>query len=87
MMTEHEPRQTPTHGLKRRKERLKVGGEVDPSWVQWGPMPAELWVEAISLARELGVATVAGKLKMNHGALSRRTELCGGNTLSTSSPC
>ena len=39
-----------------------------------GPMPAELWADAVSLARELGVARVAGKLKMNHGALSNRVD-------------
>ena len=39
-----------------------------------GPMPAELWAEAISLAREIGVSGVAGKLGMNHGALSSRVD-------------
>lgn len=38
------------------------------------PMPAELWAEAISVARELGVSRVAGVLGMNHGALTRRME-------------
>lgn len=37
-----------------------------------GPMPAQLWTEAISLARELGISKVATALCMSYGKLSRR---------------
>lgn len=39
-----------------------------------GPKPAEVWAEAVSLARELGVCRVADELGMSHGALSRRLD-------------
>ena len=55
---------TKVDGVKSwRAERLKLG-----------PMPAELWAEAIALAGEVGVARVSGALEMNHGALSRRVD-------------
>lgn len=60
------------------EERLEAARRGVKNWraerVKLGPMPAELWAEAIALAGEVGVARVAGALEMNHGALSRRVD-------------
>jgi hypothetical protein len=66
MTTEHETADRRLEEAQREIEGWRK------SRVKLGPMPAKLWAEAISLARALGVARVAGKLEMNHGALSRR---------------
>lgn len=39
-----------------------------------GPMPAQLWAEAIALAKVLGAGPVSRKLDLNYGALSRRAD-------------
>lgn len=39
-----------------------------------GPMPEQLWAEAIGLAKELGAGPVSRKLDLNYGALSRRAD-------------
>ena len=39
-----------------------------------GPMPAELWHAAISLAKEHGVGPVARGLRVDHGGLKRRMD-------------
>ena len=60
------------------EERLEAARRGIKSWrvgrLKLGPMPAELWEEAIALAGEVGVARVSGALEMNHGALSRRVD-------------
>lgn len=60
------------------EERLEAARRGIKSWraerLKLGPMPTELWSEAIALAGEVGVARVSGALEMNHGALSRRVD-------------
>jgi|CXWL01.1.fsa_nt_gi hypothetical protein len=60
------------------EERLEAARRGIKSWragrLKLGPMPSELWAEAIALAGEVGVARVSGALEMNHGALSRRVD-------------
>lgn len=58
------------------EKRLEAAQRGIQSWragrLKLGPMPAELWAEAIALAGEVGVARVSRAMEMNHGALSRR---------------
>ena len=60
----------------RTEERLEAARRGIKSWraerLKLGPMPGELWAEAIALASEVGVARVARALEMDHTALSRR---------------
>ena len=67
--------------------RLEAARREIKSWragrLKLGPMPTELWAEAIALSGELGVARVSRAMEMNHGALSRRV---GSSKSSTSRP-
>jgi hypothetical protein len=59
-------------------KRLEAARREVEGWrkgrAKMGPMPSALWAEAISLAKELGVGTVARAFDMNHGALARRVD-------------
>ena len=54
----------------RTEERLEAARRGIKSWraerLKLGPMPGELWAEAIALASEVGVARVARALEMDH---------------------
>ncbi len=68
-MTEQE-----TSGVKRLEAAQAEVENWRKSRTKLGPMPAALWTEAISLARELGVSKVATALAMSYGELSRRVD-------------
>src|SRR5271170_4547186 len=62
-----------SHGSGRRLEQLRIRVQ---SWREVRPkrrpMPAELWEEAASLARELGVNRVRPEVGLDYGSLRRR---------------
>ena len=68
-MTEHETSVEKRLEAARREVKGWRGGRA-----KLGPMPAELWAEAISLANEVGVGRVARDLEINHGVLSKRVD-------------
>jgi len=62
----------------RQMKRVRAGIERwRSSREKLGPMPARLWREAASLAREVGVGPVGRALGLNHQALKRHVEAEG----------
>ncbi len=66
-MSEHEARV---------EKRLEAARREIQDWragrVKLGPMPKQLWAEAVKLAGEVSVARAARELELDHGGLSKR---------------